>query len=469
VANYSPFGPNSTINTNMTTTLDSMARQLAIHTKLQQYWNIGGINGQPMLGIGQRVNQMLLARRMGWKFNRVDLGSNNPAVNPHFFMTQQGFQDFKHAGATCFVLINSTTPGGQLPAGGAGIDLNPGTYQNGGAIVKYGPFNGGPTYGPGGTWQAAGVVFNPMAGTFTIQFLDPHPFQAGNIGTSQVLVAGVANPAYNSTFTYNQLTQTSQWVGSFTLVAIPDNFHVVLQGTPGQFANIGSISATGGITTVVAPNAMSPGDIMTFVGATANLALNGQQVTLLTASPTAVTFATPLITIVNGGETGTMYAANSGAPGIWNLGWVQAAAIVDINNPSFPLPVTPVEAVHRIAPEYTTTGANTSLSCEKDYGNGVVMFRINEPVSTYPFAFTVVYQAKAPVFTGPQSIFQWPDDLSYVLFEMCLFQGMRFSYGATAAETQMQMQSAFLALQSAMESEDREANDMAMTPDITLM
>jgi hypothetical protein len=367
-------------------------------------------------------------------------------------------------------LINSTLPGGQLPAGGAGIDLNPGTYQNGTAKVAYGTFNGGNSYGPMGNWQTAGIIFNPATGNFTIQFLDPHPFQPGNIGTSQLLVAGVVNPAYNSTFSYNQLAQTSQWIDSYTLVSIPDNFHIVLAGTPGQYGIISNISASGGITTVAVPNAMTPGDIMTFASIGVNTGLNGATVKLISATPTAVTFATPSgVVIVNGADTGTIYAAPSGAPGIFNLGWVESAALVDINNPSFPLPVNPIDAVHRLSPEYTSTGDTLSLACEIDYGNGVVKFRISQPVSTYPFAFNITYQARAPKFINGQSIFQWPDDLSYVLFEMCLWQGMRFAYGMTAAETQTQMQVAALALQTALASEDREDNAQALTPAFSLM
>ena len=458
-------------NVNSTTTLQEMADQLKIHNKLQNFFNVGQIDGQPMRRIAENVQQMLLTRRMPWKFNRVDMGSNNPAVNPGFFVTQMGFQDFKHAGASCFVLINSTTPGGQLPAGGAGVDLNPGVYQNGNAKINYGTFNGGNSYGPIGNWQTAGIIFNPAAGTFTVQFLDPHPFQPGNIDTSQILISGVVNPAYNSTFTYNQLTMTSQWINSYTLLSIPDNFHIVLQGTPGQFGALTHISASAGVTTVTVPNTMSAGDIMSFIGiGGSNTALNGQVVTLLSASPTAVTFTTPIgVVITNEADTGTIYAAPSGAPGIWNFGWAESAALVDINNPSFPLPVNPIDAVHRLAPEYTSTGDSLSLSCEKDFGNGVLKFRISEPVSTYPFAFTVVYQAKAPKFTNGQSVFQWPDDLSWVLFEMILWQGMRFAYGMTAAETQGQMQVAMLALQAALASEDREDNIMGLTPQFTFM
>lgn len=467
MSNYSPTGR---INVNMTTTLQALADQLKIHTKLQNFWNVGGIDGQPMLGIGQRVNQMLLARRMAWKFNRVNLGTNNPAVNPHFFISQQGYQDIKHAGATCFTLINSTTPGGQLPAGGAGVDLVPGVYQNGAAKVNYGTYNGGGVFGPIGNWQTSGIIFDPVAGTFTVQFLDPHPFRDENIGASDVLIAGVVNPAYNSEFEYNQLAQTSHWEDSYTLLAIPDRFHIVLQGTPGQFGAISNISATGTITTVNVPNTMTPGDIMTFVGIGTNTGLNGTTVTLLSATSTAVTFTTPTgVTIINGVDSGTMFAANSGAPGIFNFGWMQAAGLVDLNNPSFPLPVTPIEAVHRIGPEYTSTGDEVTVSCEVDYGNGVLQFRLSQPAGTYPFAFNAVYQAKAPVFTNGQSIFQWPDDLSYVLFEMCLWQGMRFAYGMTSTETQAQMQVAQGALMSALESEDREANDMALTPNWSIM
>ena len=457
-------------NVNMTTTIQAMADQLRIHTKLQGFFSVGGIDGQPMLRLCDNVQQMLLTRRMPWKFNRVHLGSNNPAVNPHFFMSQLGFQDYHHAGATCFTLINSFTPGGQLPAGGAGVDLNPGVYQNGVAKVKYGTFNGGGSYGPIGNWQTSGIIFNPATSTFTVQFLDPHPFLPLNIGTSLMVVAGAVNPAYNSTFTYNQLSQTSQWINTYTLLSIIDNFHIVLQGTPGQYGTISAISAVGGVTTVTVPNTMTPGDIMTFTGIGTNTALNGLTVILLSATTTTVTFTTPTgVTITNGVDTGTIYAAPSGAPGIWNLGWIESAALVDINNPSFPLPVTPVDACHRIAPEYTSTGDTLALSCEIDFGNGVVKFRLSEPVSTYPFAFTVSYQARAPKFTSGQSVFQWPDDLSFALFELLLWQGMRFAYGITAAETQAQMQVAMLAMQQVLASEDREDNIMALTPQWSLM
>lgn len=471
------LGPNGRININQTTTVQAMADQLKIHTKLQNFFNVGGIAGQPMLGISERTMQMLLVRRMAWKFNRVDLGQNNPFINPHFLISQQGFQDYKFAGASCFCLLSSLNPVpttfpqpfGQVPAGGGHIDLNPGVYMNGNAKVSYGPANYGASQA-GVASQPAGIVYNPSNGTFTVQFLDPHPFLQSSIGGPPILIAGVVNPAFNSTFTYNQLSQTSAWVDGYQLVSIPDQFHIVLQNNGGQQGTITNISQSAGIVTVLTANSLEMNDIMTFTGVTTNSALNGLTVTLLTATSTQVTFALPAgVSITNGADTGTIYAANSGAPGIFNFGWMESAALVDINNPSFPLPVNPIDAVHRIAPEYTATGDTLSMSMEQDYGNGVLKFRLSEPVSTYPFAFNMVYQARSPKFTSGQSIFQWPDDLSYVIFELCLWQGMRFAYGITATETQAQMQVAMLAVQNALASEDREANDQAITPNFTLM
>ncbi len=490
---------NGVNSVNMSTTLQALADQLRLHSKLQAYFNVGGVDGQPMLRLSDNAIQMLLTRRMPWKFNRKNLGSNNPAVNSKFFMTQQGFQDFHHAGASCFTLINSTTPGGVLPAGGAGVDLNPGVYANGNARVSYGPFDGGNSYGPtvGGLanaqWQGYGIVFNPTNNTLTVQFLDPHPFLPGNIGTSVFLIQGVVNPAFNSQFVYNQLTQLSGWINGYNLIAIPDNFHIVLQGNNAQLNTVTAVAVSGGFTTITfgSTNNVPPypssfdgeystanttgapilqGFQMTFSGLTANAALNGVTVTLTSVTATTATFKTPTgVTPVPGADAGNIYAVNSGAPGIWDLGWLEAAALIDINNPSFPLPINNIDAVHRNPVEYTSTGDTLSLSCEIDYGNGVVKFRLSEPVSTYPFAFSVVYQAKAPHFTNAQNVFPWPDDLSYVLFELLLWMGMRFAYGITAAETQAQQQVAMLALQRALESEDREDNIMGITPQWGLM
>jgi len=296
----------------------------------------------------------------------------------------------------------------------------------------------------------------------------------------------VMNPAFNSTFVWNNLQQLSNYVSSYALVSIPDIYHVVLQGTNRQFGTISAISATGGVTTLTLPAGvtMLPGFQMTLTGLTLNTALNGKTVVLLSAAAppaagdltgtvapvTTVTFTTPAgVTITNGVETGTLYAASSGAPGIFNFGWLEQANLIDINNPSYPLPINPVDAVHRIVPEYTSTGDQISLSCEVDYGNGVLRFRISEPVSTYPFAFCVVYQLRPQVFSSPRDVIIWPDNLMFVVREIVLAMAMRFAYGVDAKETIAQMQMANAAVINALGSEDREANEQMMIPSRPIM
>ena len=57
-----------------------------------------------------------LARPMTWKFNRKVLDSTNGA----FLVTTYGVQDYRHAGATAFVLQSGA---GSNPFGGVGIDM----------------------------------------------------------------------------------------------------------------------------------------------------------------------------------------------------------------------------------------------------------------------------------------------------------------------------------------------------------
>jgi hypothetical protein len=359
------------IASNMTTTVQYVMDQCKLHTKLQNYFGVGQITGEPGCGIANRVNQMLLQRRMAWKFNRVELGP----VGGNFMVTQQGIQDMRFAGASAFVLLNNQGGSGTLPCGGVGIDLS---SQ---------PINGG----TGGVTISGSVI--------TVQTLDPHPFTAANVGQTTMYLSGVANSVFNSTFTYNQLTQTSAWTNGYVILSVPDNFHFTLQSN---------------------------------------------NVAQLNQPPT-------------------------GAPGIGNLGWLESASIQDINSTAFPQPVKPIQAVHRLSPEYTTTGDELMVCALIDYNNGVIKFRLSEPMGTYCFQINGVYQARAPILATAASIFQWPSDLSYVLVEMALWQASRFAYGLGAEETMKFQQSAQAALMSALEAEDKEDNVQALTPEFSLM
>ena len=373
-----PIVPLGTQPVNQTTTVQYVLDQCKLHTKLQNYFGVGQITGEPGCGIATRVNQMLLQRRMAWKFNRAELSG----ANGQFFVTQQGVQDIRHAGACCFILLNNQAAGGNQPFGGASIDVSPAAVYNG---VSYGPVNGG----SGGITQSGATI--------TIQTIDPHPFQSSNVGTI-LYVSGVMQSAYNSTFTWNALTQTSQWTNGYVITAIPDNLHIQVAARVGQ--------------------------------------------TNLPAS---------------------------GAPGIFNLGWMESASLQDINSLAFPQPVKPIKAVHRLSPEYTTTGDILAVCALIDYNNGVIKFRLREPMGTYAFQINLIYQARAPKLTNPTMVFQWPDDLSYVLVEMALWQASRFAYGVGGEETMKLEASAQAALMSALEAEDKEENEEPIAPDRSLM
>jgi hypothetical protein len=349
---------------NQSTTVQKTIYQCSLHTKLQNFFNIGGILNEPALTIANNTNQMLLAYPNAWKFNAVELN----LMNGNFFVSQFGVQDYRHAGACAFSLLTSSSSTSSYPAGGVGIDL------------AANPINGS---------TGAITVSN---GTATVQSLDPHPFIVGNT----VYMSGNTQSVYNSTWSFNSLLQTSGWSNGWVVTAVPDQYHF-------QFA-------------------------------------------------------------ATGGQTMT-----SGAPGITNWGWMQSASQSDPNSLQFPAPVTPIIAVDRLSPAYTSTGEKLSVAMMVDYNNGVLKFRLSEPMGTYPYQFNVTYQARAPKLTTPLSIFQWPDNLSFVLQEVALWQAFRFATGLSTAETSAQLQMAQMAIQNARAADDREDTAEALIPSRSLM
>ncbi len=442
----------------MSTTMGQMADQLRLHTKLQNFFAIGGVTGEPMSGIANRVMQMLLTRRMPWRFNTAEYAPV-PWGTGNFLVIQPGWQDIKFAGASCFVLMPQSYNGitSNMPVGGAGIDLQAKKIGN----FTYGPVNGGTN----------AVSIDPTTGIISVQTLDPHPYQLANIGGPAVYLSGLVNPAFNSVYTYNNIISTAQWTQGYNFVAIQGPHNFTVQGVRGEhYATLTGVTASGSVTTVTVLNRMSAGDVMTFSSVGTNSGLNGSTVTLLSASGSAVTFSTPSgVTITPGADTGTIYAAPSGAPGIFNFSWLQSADVFDLNSLAFPPPIDQAKAVHRKAKEYTTTGDKLEIAPVTDYNNGVIKFRLTEPMGTYPWGFCLSIQKRAPKMSVPGDVFPWPDELQFVIFEMCLWQGMRIAYGVSAAETQMQQNNAMAAVMAALESQDREENTMGMVPDFSLM
>jgi len=455
------------LSLNMSTSVQAVFDYIRLNVKLQNFFGQGGIVNQPGLMMAQFTNEMLLSLNEPWKFNRQYLGgtTNNDG---HFMPTQFGVQDFLHAGSSCFSLMNQAMANSSLATGGVGIDLDTGAVSNG--------YSQGYTAIP----QTRGITCNPATGIVTVQFLQPQP---GFVVGQTVFMSGNTQPCYNSQFYYagqvaNPAIQggistpmTSAWKGGFVITAIPDIYHIQFAATTAMLAGVTSITVATGTATVTAANAFVPGLSVMFGSLTGanNTWLNGLTQIVLSATPTSFTFATS--TADYGASASAGYGfVNSGAPGINNWGYMETVSATDFNSLGYPQPVTPWIAVDRIAETYTSTGdRRPSVAMIQDQNNGILRFRLSEPMGTYPVAINFGYQARAPKFKTPQDIIQWRDDLLFTFVEICLWMAYRQAAGVTATETEMQYKIAMGAIAQARIADDREDTGEAMVPDRSLM
>jgi hypothetical protein len=434
---------------NQTTTVQDVMDWCSLHTSLQNFFLTRTGSNEPAMTIANDMQRTLLARPMAWKGNRKFLDMTNGS----FLVTQYGVQDYRFAGASAFVL-QSGAGSSNNPFGGVGIDM------------IYSPVRGG----------VAGISI--ASGTATVQTLDPHPFQPGQTVFLSGLVDGGSN--FNATFSFNALTRTCAWSGGFTIVSVPDAYHFTFAAPANTSATITNIAITGNVLTVTAANSFKVGQVVNFSGVGTNTFLNSQQATIATASGSQFTATFAHADVASGVDTGTA-AVCSGAPGFGtsdpqgNLiglpswGWGESASMVDINNTSFPQPITPVEFVRNLPPAYSTSGNPLAICMFADENNGVLRFRLSEPMSSYNFQFNIVYQQKAPKLTTPQSVFAWPDDQAHVLHEVGLTFAYRFAKGISAAESQAQLKIAQASIAGAMAGEERESVIEGLVPAQGLM
>ena len=450
---------------NMSTTVQQLFDFVKLNTKLQNFFGQGGIVNQPGLMMAQMTNQLLLSLNEPWHFNREYLNSP-PIGNGMFMPTQYGIQDYYHAGASCFCLMNQNLPNPTFATGGVSIDLDNTAVNNG--------YAGGYTI----ISQTNGISVNSFTGVVTVQFLQPHPgFQVGQT----VFMSGNADPVYNSQFNYTgqvaqggiTTQQTSQWSNGFVITAVPDDYHIQFTATNAMSVIISSnISVTNNVATVTVNNGFQAGYNVTFSGVTgsSNQWLNGLELAVISSNGTS--FTVPAVGISNYSQLALVgYACvNSGAPGINNWGYLEDVWVTDFNSLSFPQPVQPWIAVDRLAAGYYPTGdKHPSVCMRQDMNNGILMFRLSEPMGTYPYAVNFEYQARAPKFSTPQDIVQWRDDLIFTFMEVLLWYAFRQAAGTTAAETTMQYNIAQASIMQARIADDREDTGEAIVPDRSLM
>lgn len=434
---------------NQSTTAQKVIDNASLHTSLQSYFGVGGVSNEPGMMICNNVIQMLLVRPLPWKFNRKELcGPERGGGN--FLVTQYGVQDYRFGGAVAFALNSGVT--GTAQTGGAQVDL---------ATL---PINGG----------SAGITI--IAGVATVQTIDPHPFQVG----TTIFMSGNMEARFNSTYTFDPVLHNSAWAGGFVITAVPDNLHFKFAAPASTSATITNIALASNVLTVTAVNSYTIGQRVLFAGLTTNTFLNGTVATLTAATGTNFTATVQHADVGTGADTGTA-TLTSGAPGFGTLdsngnliglfpfGWMESAWVQNINATQFPQSINPINAVRELPVSYSMSGNKLSICMLADFQNGVLKFRISEPMGTQCQQINMVYQARCPKMVSPQDIFPWPDDMAYVLHELALFQCFRYAKGINANDTKMQMQVAQGMVQLALAGEDREDNAFPVAPEMALM
>jgi len=243
-------------------------------------------------------------------------------------------------------------------------------------------------------------------GIVTVQTIDPHPFQQG----ATVFMSGNTVAAYNSTYSFSATAHTSGWSGGWTILTVPNNLHFTFAATVGQTVNSGA----------------------------------------------------PGFGLVD--ANGLLVSTS-----LYPFGWLESAYVQDINNAQFPQPIKPIGAVKELPVNYVPSGNPPQVCMLVDYDNGVLKFRLSDPVGSSPWQINLVYQAKAPKLIAPNSIFPWPDDMIYVVNETALAQAFRYAKGIKADETTAQMGISNMMIMSALAGEDREDNAFVVAPEMSLM
>jgi hypothetical protein len=179
---------------------------------------------------------------------------------------------------------------------------------------------------------------------------------------------------------------------------------------------------------------------------------------VITAIPTGTSFQFTLAAPIN----------ISGAPGIFDFGWLEAASLTDYSNTSVPQPTGPIEAADRITPS-SLVGEPAKVAAYRDLGTGVLVFRVDPCATSYNMAVNLTYQARARLLTSPNDNWApWPDNLAYVLRSGFKAYALDL-FGNSESGKVRAMQKFLMDVQSAKEYEDSEESNLGFAPRMPLM
>lgn len=161
--------------------------------------------------------------------------------------------------------------------------------------------------------------------------------------------------------------------------------------------------------------------------------------------------------------------ASSGAPGVTDFGWLEAASMVDPASGSTPQNTRVIEAVRNLEPNGMVQ--ETARICIlQDLQTGVLRIRLSGPAAGR-WQINNIYQAKPTLKTAltGAGVGDWspfPDELAYVYRQMFLAQAFRF---ANSPRSEIEYQKAQANIVKGLGSDDRENSYEYIVPSCPLV
>lgn len=231
-------------------------------------------------------------------------------------------------------------------------------------------------------------------------------------------------------------------------------------GTPG----ITEVSTTATVTTIE-PHNFNVGDTVYITGATVagynstftqtpsgSAWSNGY--TILTV-PTTTSF-----TITATGSLGT-----SGAPGITDLGWLEYATMVNMNDTSASQYVWYLQAVRNLEPA-NRQYIPDRIAVFADDGAGTLTLRLRYLPGPQPMGVTIAYQKRPTLITATSTTWApFPDEYAYVYRQMFLAHAFRF---ANSGRADVEYEKAMANVAKALGADDREQSEEYISPEGSL-
>ncbi len=158
--------------------------------------------------------------------------------------------------------------------------------------------------------------------------------------------------------------------------------------------------------------------------------------------------------------------ANSGAPGVTDMGWLEAVTFRQISTTVAPQPIQEGQAVKMIDPS-NQVGNPEKICWVADQGNGIIKIRLFPVPGTFPWGVQLVYQAKAPRLTALTNTWApLPDELSNVYTQGFLAQAYRY---VDADKAEIEDQKFQRAIGKALDIKDAGTDGFGLYPAIPIM